>query len=689
MSRADLSPRRAPARSGQVRREGKRTARRKKARTVSAAGRLRWVALAFSVGLLGLGARLYTLQVTQHSQYAVQSASNFQRDEVIRALRGEIRTRDGVLLATNRLAVDLVYTGRRAAQRAEAIPAWDKIIYLAGIKPGDLVGGQPREPNFQKETETVLARNVPQDRLAALYEYTVLIPSLELRERVERIYPEGKMAAHLLGYVQEANEKQVKDDGYTVGDLVGRSGLEYSLQKVLEGRNGVLRREVTATGRPLTERVIDPGKRGQDVILTIDSRLQRAAEDALRAGLADVNEGRTHYGKPPEPFTRGAVIAIDPRTNQVLAMASSPSYDPNWFSRVPSPDPVAKNWAIDPNRKDAALDAVTSNRVVQAYNPGSVFKIATTLMYVERWGNFSLSCAPTYYFGRARFNNWSPTNLGVVDGRKAIAFSCNPWYYDSAVRATPGVYSRQLKSRLTELGYNRPTGLEIVGEKTGRLTDIDDYGTAANPWYPGSGLNMSIGQGDVLVTPAQLIKVLSTVINEGQERPLTVIQTEGGEVPARSAPTSVVRNSNTDVFKFVKEGMDWTTAIRGGTASTKLGTSLFPVVTAGKTGTAENGISARPDKGYAYTHAWYEGYGPVGNTTFAVVSFFQNGGEGYGPGINAVKRMFAARWCVRLDDKLSALPLADQQPCLGELDHMRDVYKLRAERDAAAGVGNP
>lgn len=650
------------------------------------AGRVGWVALAFSLGLLGLGARLYTLQVTQHSQYAVQSASNFQRDEVIRALRGEIRTRDGVLLATNRLAVDLVYTGRRASERAEAIPAWDKIIYLAGIKPEALQDGQPREPDFKKETETVLARNVPQEKLAALYEYTVLIPSLELRERVERIYPEGKMAAHLLGYVQEANDRQVKEDGYTVGDLVGRSGLEYSLQKTLEGKNGVLRREVTATGRPLTERVIDPGTRGQDVVLTIDSRLQRAAEDALRAGLADVNEGRKHYGKPPEPFTRGAVIAVDPRSGQVLAMASSPAYDPNWFSRVPSPDPAAKNWAIDPNRKDAALDAVTSNRVVQAYNPGSVFKIATTLMYVERWGNFSLSCAPTYYFGRARFNNWSHTNLGVVDGRKAIAFSCNPWYYDSAVRATPGVYSRQLKSRLTELGFGRPTGLEIVGEKTGTLTDIDDYTTPEHPWYPGSGLNMSIGQGDVLVTPAQLVKVLSTVINEGQERPLTVIQAEGGQAPVRPAPTSVVRGGNTDVFKFVKEGMDWTVSIPGGTASTKLGKHLFPVPTAGKTGTAENGMSARPDKGYAYTHAWYEGYGPLDNPTFAVVAFFQNGGEGYGPGINAVKRMFAARWCVKLDDtsRLSALPLDQQQPCLGELDHMREVYKIRAEREAAS-----
>lgn len=652
------------------------------------APRVAWVALAFSLGLLGLGARLYQLQVVQHSQYAVQSASNFQRDDVVRALRGEIRTRDGVLLATNRLAVDLVYSGRKHPDDPEeAIASWDKIRYLANIKPELLVNGQPREPDRNKESEVILARNIPQEKLGALYEYTVLEPSLELRERVERIYPQGKMAAHLLGYVQEANERQVKEDGYTLGDLVGRSGLEYSLQKTLQGQNGLRRREVTAGGRPQTERVIDPGKKGQDVVLTIDSSLQRAAEDALRKGLADVNEGRRHMGKPAEPIVRGAIIALDPRTNEVLAMASSPAYDPNWFSRVPSPDPVAKNWAVDPNRPNAALDAVTSNRVVQAYTPGSVFKIATTLMYVERWGNFTLPCNPVYYFGRARFRNWSHSSLGVVDGRRAIAFSCNPWYYHSAVKATPGVYSRQLKTRLTELGYNRETGLEIVGEKTGTLHDIDDYTSPKAPWYPGFGLNMSIGQGDVAVTPAQVAWVMSTIQNEGQQRPLTVIKAVGGKRQPLKPVTDVRRGGNTQDFRFVKEGMAWTTSIYNGTSSTKLGPRLFPVQTAGKTGTAENGKSYRD--GLAYTHSWYEGYGPIGQqgpATFAVVAFFQYGGEGYGPALNAVKRMFAARWCVNLDPRsgpmFNALPLSRQQPCMGELDNMHKVYAARAAKTA-------
>lgn len=651
------------------------------------AARVAWMSLAFSLALVGLGGRLYQLQVVQHSEYAVQSASNFQRDDVVRALRGEIRTRDGLLLATNRLAVDLVYTGRRdPADPAQAIPAWDKIVYLAGIKPDALVNGQPREPDPRKETETVLARNVAEKNLAALYEYTVLVPSLELRERVERIYPQGKMAAHLLGYVQEASDSQVKEGGYTLGDMVGRSGLEYSLQKTLEGRNGLRRREVTANGRPQTERIIDPGQEGKDVTLTIDSSLQRAAEAALREGVVDINRGRAKHGKPPEPFSRGAIIAFDPRTNEVLAMASNPAYDPNWFSRVPGPDPAAKNWAVDPGRPGAALDAVTSNRVVQAYNPGSVFKIATTLMYVEKWGNFSIPCNPVYSFGGARRKNWAGFPLGVVDGRLAIAYSCNPWYYHSATLATPGAYSRQLKTRLRELGYDRETGLEIVGEKTGRISDIDDYTSPKAPWFPGFGLNMSIGQGDVLVTPAQVATVMSTIINTGQYRPLTVLQAVGGKAQPRKPATSVVRGGNTEVFRFVQEGMAGVTAgTRYGTAIHEIGPDKWPIRTGGKTGTAENGVSAR--NGYAYTHAWYEGYGPIGqdgSPTFAVVAFFQNGGEGSGPALRAVKKMFAARWCITLDENVRVPDLAAQQPCMGELDHMRAVYKARAARAKAA-----
>ncbi|WP_240738226.1 peptidoglycan D,D-transpeptidase FtsI family protein [Deinococcus fonticola] len=625
---------------------------------------LRGVALMLTLGLAALAGRLYQLQLHQHSQFAVRASSNFQRDDVITAVRGEIRTRDGVLLASSRRVTDLVYLGRRnPGDPAQAIADWDKIRFLAGVPQSVLVNGQPREPDRRSETSVVLARNVPQERLAALAEYLVTVPSLELRQRNERVYPQGRMAAHLIGYVQEASDRQVKEEGFTLGDLAGRSGLEYSLQPHLAGKNGLLRREVSASGKPLTEQVIDPGLKGQNVTLTIDSRLQRAAEDALQAGLADVNEGRRHYGKPRETLVRGAIIALDPRTGEVLAMASSPAYDPNWFAQVPSPNPGMRNWAVDPNRQNAALDAVTANRTLQAYNPGSVFKPASGLAYVEKWGNFSTSCVPSYVYQGMRFRNWARYSLGWVDARKAIAFSCNPWYYTSAVRASPGAYSRQLKERGTELGYRRPTGIELVGEKVGSIPSIDDYTSPKAPWYPGSGLNMSIGQGDVLVTPAQVARVLSTVINEGRQRPLTVVRAYNGQVQPLRPATSVVKNGNLSGFRLIKEGLTWTTLIPTGTARHELAPWLFPVRTGGKTGTAENGLSRR--NGYAYTHAWYTGYGPLSNPNFLVVTFFQNGGEGSGPALKAAKRMFAARWCVDL-----SRPVKDQNPCTGELSDM-------------------
>ncbi|WP_240741588.1 penicillin-binding protein 2 [Deinococcus sp. KSM4-11] len=668
------------------------------------AARVVWTALTFSVLLGGLGARLYQLQILEHSQYAVQSTSNFQRDEVVRALRGEIRTRDGVLLATNRLAVDLVYAGRRdPAERAQAISSWDKITYLAGIQPDMIRNGQPIEPDRSKETEVILARNVPEKNLAALYEYTVLIPSLELRPRLERIYPQHTLAAHLLGYVQEATQDQVQNGGYTVGDLVGRSGLEASLQTTLEGKNGLRRREVTAGGRPQTERIIDPGKQGQNITLSIDSTLQRAAEQALQEGLVDVNLGRKKYSVPPESLVRGAIIAIDPRTNEVLAMASSPTYDPNWFSRVPSPDPAARTKALTSN----SVDAVMQNRAVQTFDSGSVFKPTSTLAFVEKWGNRTFNCLPYIRYGGPRYNWHRTGSLGDVDGKLAIAFSCNTWFYQAAIAADPITYANYLGRRAQELGFGRDTGLELAGEKTGYIPSPENFkktfakanerrkaaGEAPIVYYPGQALSFAIGQDSLLVTPAQVTSALSTIENLGVRRPLSLVHAVGGQAvkrPAERVP------GNVKDFQLVKDGMAITTAgtTRWGTAQHILGPNFFPVRTAGKTGTAENGVSFR--KGYAYTNAWYEGFGPIGNgqtPNFLVVTFFQNGGEGSGPGLNAAAKMFAARWCLKLDERHHALP--DQTPCTGELEQMharavKDAAKARADAAAtAAGTTTP
>ena len=626
--------------------------------------RIRWLAISMSVALSVFGARLYDLQVTRHAQFAVQSNNNYQKDEVIRALRGEIRTQDGLLLATNRLAVDLIYTGGE-------VNSFDKIRYLAGVQPDALDGNLPKPPDFTKEKEVVLARNIKAENLPALYEFTALQPNLELRDRVERIYPQGKLAAHLLGYTREADEGEVKDEGYTLGDLVGASGLEYSLQKTLEGQNGILRSEVTAAGRPQSDRVVDPGKKGSDLVLTIDSTLQKAAEKALQEALPDINAGRAKYGAPAEPLVRGAIIALDPRTGEVLAMASSPTFDPNWFSRTPSPDKVAKAKAL----LSSSLDAVMQNRVVQPYDPGSVFKPSTTFAFVEKWGNRTVPCSPVYRFGGATWRNWAHYSLGMVDARLAIAFSCNPWYYDSAAQ-NPVAYSNVVSKRIEQLGFGSPTGLELVGEKSGNIPSESQFAARDERWYPGFSINMSIGQGAVQVTPAQLALVLSTLINDGRKRELTVLKSEGGKLVPRK-PVQDVSGGSKATFELVKEGMSLTTndTTRYATAKHILGPNFFPVRTGGKTGTAENALSRKFN--YSYTNAFYEGYGPLGSPTFEVVAFFQNGGEGSGPALNAAAKMFAARWCLKLDERHHALP--GQTPCTGELSQMHAVYRKQAQ----------
>ena len=622
-----------------------------------------------SAALSVFGVRLYDLQVHRYAQFAVQSSNNYQKDSVRRALRGEIRTRDGLLLATNRLAVDLIYTGG-------PVDSWDKIRYLADIQPELLENGLPKQPNFKKEKEVVLARNIASDNLPALYEYTAMQPNLELRERVERIFPQGRLAGHLLGYTREADAAEVQQEGYTIGDLVGASGLEASLQHVLQGRNGIRRSEVTAAGRPQSDKIVDPGKKGDDIVLTIDSSLQRRAESVLQEALPEINEGRAKYKVPPEPLVRGAIIALDPRTGEVLALASSPSYDPNWFSRTPSPDPVAKAAAL----LSSSLDAVMQNRVVQPYDPGSVFKPSTTLAFVEKWGNRTVPCNPFYHFGGSTWKNWAHSSLGMVDARLAIAFSCNPWYYDSAAQ-NPVAYSNVISRRLGQLGFNHPTGLELIGEKKGNVPSAAQFSARKQRWFPGFSINMSIGQGDVQVTPAQLALALSTIINDGQKRELTVLKREGGR-PVPPKPVQDVSGGETATFELVKEGMSLVTndTTRYATAKHVLGPNYFPVRTGGKTGTGENGMSRR--LGLSYTNASYEGYGPLPSPNFEVVVYLQNGGEGSGPALSAAAKMFAQRWCLKLDERHHALP--GQTPCTGELEQMHAVYAREAQDRAAA-----
>jgi len=557
-------------------------------------------------GLLGL--RAWQLQVLEHEKYALRSQGNYLKTERIPAPRGRILDRKGRVIAQDRLAVDLVYEGGEVAFKERLLP-------LLGLKE------LPKGP-------AVLKAGVPEHLLPTLAELVAGQKNLKLVERIERTYP-NPISGPVLGYVLLANAEQVKK-GYDPGEEVGQAGLEAALEPYLRGKAGVRAVEVNVRGERLRETTLEEPTPGQDVVLTLDLDLQKAAEKALEEALEDINAGRRQMGLPPASRVKGAIVALDPTTGEVLAMASSPSFDPNLFAQRPVPKEAR---ALLEDR-----DLPLLNRAVQPYTPGSTFKLATGYALLEEgYVNPATTyrCSPYIVYGGQVRRNWATRDMGPMTVKEAIAWSCNTWYYQAVAQDPLGFVDR-LAQRARLLGLGEATGLEVA-EKEGFLpTRAWKREALGEPWYPGETLSVAIGQGPVLTTPAQVARMLATLFNEGRKPRLHLVKRLGNTpVPPR------LERVPGRFWGVLKEGMRKT--VTQGTARHVLGD--FPVPTGGKTGTAET-----PGKRRGLEHAWYMGYGPAEPGTsyppLVVVAFFENGGEGSRVALPAVKKVMAAYWKV-------------------------------------------
>jgi penicillin-binding protein 2 len=557
-------------------------------------------------GLLGL--RAWQLQVLEHEKYALRSQGNYLKTERIPAPRGRILDRKGRVIAQDRLAVDLVYEGGEVAFKERLLP-------LLGLKE------LPKGP-------AVLKAGVPEHLLPTLAELVAGQKNLKLVERIERTYP-NPISGPVLGYVLLANAEQVKR-GYHPEEEVGQAGLEAALEPYLRGKAGVRAVEVNVRGERLRETILEEPTPGRDVVLTLDLDLQKAAEKALEEALEDINAGRRQMGLPPASRAKGAIVALDPTTGEVLAMASSPSFDPHLFARRPVPKEAR---ALLEDR-----DLPLLNRAVQPYTPGSTFKLATGYALLEEgYVNPATAyrCSPYIVYGGQVRRNWATRDMGPMTVKEAIAWSCNTWYYQAVAQDPLGFVDR-LAQRARLLGLGEATGLEVA-EKTGLLPTRGWKREALKePWYPGETLSVAIGQGPILATPAQIARMLATIANEGKKPRLHLVKRLGDTpVPPR------LERVPGRFWGVLKEGMRKT--VTQGTARHVLGD--FPVPTGGKTGTAET-----PGKRRGLEHAWYMGYGPAESGTpyppLVVVAFFENGGEGSRVALPAVKKVMAAYWKV-------------------------------------------
>ncbi len=577
--------------------------------------------------------RLMYLQLARAEAFQALSEQNFTQVRRISPLRGRILARDGTVLADNRVAYDLMYWGGE-------VETWPRLAAFLGLE------SEPRPPDPDRPEEVlngaVVAWNIPDHLVPAVEERIVGQVNLYLRERIERTYPTN-LAAQVVGYTSQADP--VRNPGYGVDDLAGVMGIEATWEEDLYGASGLRRVNVDHRGVPLRSEVTQPATPGVDVVLTLDPLVQRMAEDVLDGALTYVNQDRARVGLPLEEVVHGALIALDPRTGEVLAMASTPTFDQNVFAKRP----------IDPTAVGAYLTDGThkplQNRAVEAYVPASTFKLVTAKTLLDGgWvsPNQRFSCSARFRLGGITFNNWATYDKGSYDVRNALADSCNTYFWNAVVstpEATSGwaPFIADEVATARDLGFGSPVGVGVQEERSGRIPD-DAWvrETYEHAWFPGFTINTVIGQGDVLATPVQVAQLIQTVAEDGlQVQPHLVRKV--GNVPFAPATRQIEGRH----WNVLQEGMRM--MFTDYPSRTVLGPGAFPIDVAGKTGTGQTA------RGGDYTHAWFMGYGPIQDPEIAIVVFIEHGGSSSRVSVPLARDFFAAYWNV-VDGVLAGAP---------------------------------
>jgi penicillin-binding protein 2 len=555
--------------------------------------------LAFFVclALSGLIIRLLWMQVWQGAEYRRLADSNSVRTVPIRAPRGLILDRHLKVLAGNQPSLSLGLTPAELLRQPELVePVIARLSQELGLDPEEV----RRKFNSQRQRPFAPARLVPdvdKKTLLRLEESRDELPGMVVLEDSKRSYDEP-LAAHVLGYVGEITEKELErmgDQGYKLGDLVGQTGLEHVYDGVLKGEDGGRNIRIDAKGRELKVLNETAPRPGNNLVLTLDANLQRAAETALGQNA-------------------GAIVALDPRNGDVLAMASKPDFELSNFSgRVRS-----GVWS----RLIADERTPMSNRAIQGlYPPGSVFKIITASAALETGAitpQWKAECLGIYWIATWPYRCWKEVGHGQIAVEQAITESCDIFFYQVGLRTKVEALHKYAQL----YGFGEKTGLDLPGERAGLVPDAEwKEETQHMPWFPGNTVMMSIGQGYLLATPLQLACAVSAVANGGvlvQPHLVAKVTSPEGELVSEFHPPKRRElGLKDDTLRLLQRGMAGAVEDRRGTAWRA---RVEGVSVAGKTGTAQNP--------HGEDHAVFICFAPVENPQIAISVIVENGGEG-------------------------------------------------------------
>jgi penicillin-binding protein 2 len=573
------------------------------------------------LAFLGLVTRLVVLQIFQGERYTFLSENNRVRLKRVPGTRGMVFDRQGQLLVDSRPSFDLIFVPEDAGDPEKILQLLARYLQR---DENELLKTFEESKSRAAFDEIVLGRDIDWSAVVAVETHQLDLPGVSLRTRPRRNYADGPMAAHVLGYLGEINQKQLKilkEQGYVVGDEIGQYGLERRWEELLRGQSGGQQVEVDALGRRVRvlHEVMDVP--GYTVHLTLDRQMQQAAYEALK-------------GK------EGTIVALDVHSGAILALASTPAFDPNVFARGIKSD----EWSALVKDQLRPLN----NRATQGqFPPGSTFKIIMGIAALEEGviNPESFIQDPGFFpFGNRSFRDWKKGGHGAVNFHRAIVESCDTYFYQLG----PKLGIDRIAKWARAYGLGEKSGIALDDERSGLIPDTEwKRKRYRQPWFPGETVSVAIGQGYVTVTPLQLANMMAAVANGGKlYRPYLVTKVE-------SVEGATMREYGPELVRTIELKADTLTRVRnalsdvvngpGGTG----GAARSPLIkVAGKTGTAQviemKGAYLKSEQLSYFNrdHAWFVSYAPVENPQIAMAVLVEHGGHGGEAAAPMAKKVF-------------------------------------------------
>lgn len=534
-----------------------------------------------------LAGELAYMQAVRGPYYFNLSKNNRIRVVSLESERGRIMDRNGKILADNQKIFNVMVIPQEIQNEEKLFAFLSEQLE----ENSEVLLRRYRQRKLTPFTPVLISDDISKVKALQIEENRYQFPSILVQENYRRYYPYGRAGAHILGYVGKIDKEEalsIKDQEYTLQSVIGKIGVEKFYNDRLMGQRGGVQIEVNSRGEQVRLLGLKDPVAGEDLTLTVDQEIQLIATDLLTAKA-------------------GVIIVMDMKNGEVLGMTSSPDFDPNILISGKSQRDV--NYLFN-NKSSPMLDRATRG----VFPPGSVFKIPVALCGLNSQKisqHTTYNCEGFYELGGIKFgctHHHGPQNL-----IQSIAHSCNVYYYHLGLKLGSDLISQFVG----QLGFGKITGIDLPYEKEGNIPSRRKSALSGKKWFTGNSLNMAIGQGDVLVTPLQLVGMMATVAREGivvQPHLIKDInQTYVFDFPQRKL------KMNPEIFKIVKQGLRATVTDAAGTAREL---HLNEVYVAGKTGTAQT-------SGSLDHHAWFVGYALGERKEVAFCVFLEHGGSSH------------------------------------------------------------